>query len=74
MSTKSHASDFRKILDRISHRHDTRSVFDGFVRLAACALAAQTREAEYLDEAKRWERCQRSVKTSHEGSIQNQPL
>ncbi|TAK93479.1 MAG: SAM-dependent DNA methyltransferase [Verrucomicrobia bacterium] len=57
MSTrKSQPSDFRKILDRISHRHDTRRVFDGFTRLAACALAAQTREAEYLDEAKRWEK------------------
>lgn len=47
-------SDFRKLLQKISHRHDTRSVFDGFTRLAACALAMQTREAEYLDEAKRW--------------------
>lgn len=46
--------DFRTILERISHRHDTRCVFDGFTRLAACALAAQTREAEYLEEAKRW--------------------
>ncbi len=56
MSAKSHTSDFRKILERISHRHDTRRVFDGFARLAACALAAQTREAEYLEEAKRWEK------------------
>jgi type I restriction-modification system DNA methylase subunit len=53
---KSQPSDFRKILDRISHRHDTRRVFDGFTHLAACALAAQTREAEYLEEAKRWEK------------------
>jgi hypothetical protein len=49
-------SDFRKILERLAHRHDTKSVFDGFSRLSACALAAQTREAEYLEEAKRWER------------------
>src|ERR1051326_4226114 len=49
-------SDFRKILEGISHRHDTRRVFDGFVRLAACALTAQTREPEYLEEAKQWER------------------
>src|SRR5690242_17588681 len=49
-------SDFRKILDSISHRHDIRRVFDAFVRLAACALAAQTREPEYLEEAKRWEK------------------
>lgn len=53
---KSLGSDFRKILDRISHRHDTRRVFDAFTRFAACALAAQTREAEYLEEAKRWEK------------------
>ena len=57
MSTKkSQPSDFRKILESISHRHNTRSVFDAFTRLAACALAAQTREAEYLEEAKRWEK------------------
>lgn len=56
MSARSKSSDFRQILESISHRHDTRKVFDAFVRLAACALAAQTREAEYLEEAKRWER------------------
>lgn len=57
MSTgKPPPGDFRKILERISHRYDTCSVFDGFTRLAACALAAQTREAEYLEEAKRWEK------------------
>jgi type I restriction-modification system DNA methylase subunit len=53
---KSHLSDFRGILERISHRHDTRRVFDAFTRFAACALAAETREAEYLEEAKRWEK------------------
>lgn len=56
MKTKSHPRDFRKILERISHRHDTRSVFDAFLCFAACALAVQTREAEYLEEAKRWEK------------------
>src|ERR1051326_3054199 len=56
MKTKSHPSDFRKILEQISHRHETRRVFDAFTRLAACAVAAQTREAEYLEEAKRWEK------------------
>ena len=56
MKTKSHPSDFRKILERLSHRHDTRRVFEAFSRLAACALAAQTREAEYLEEAKQWEK------------------
>jgi type I restriction-modification system DNA methylase subunit len=56
MKTKSRPGGFRKILERISHRHDTRHVFDAFTRFAACALAAQTREAEYLEEAKRWEK------------------
>src|SRR4051812_13419618 len=53
---KSPPSDFRKILVRLSHRHNIRHVFDSFTRFAACALAAQTREPEYLEEAKRWER------------------
>jgi type I restriction-modification system DNA methylase subunit len=56
MKSKSQPSDFRKILLRLSHRHDPRQVFDAFTRFAACALAAQTREAEYLEEAKRWEK------------------
>src|ERR1700751_4859581 len=57
MSTrKSQPSDFRKILESISRKHDTRRVFDAFTRFAACALAAQTREAEYLEEAKQWEK------------------
>jgi len=55
---KPQGSDFRKILEDISHRHDTRRVFDAFIRLAACTLAAQTREAEYLEEAKRWEKAE----------------
>jgi type I restriction-modification system DNA methylase subunit len=53
---KSQPSDFRKILERFVHSHDTHRVFDAFVRFAACALAAQTREAEYLEEAKRWQK------------------
>lgn len=56
MKAKSQSSDFRKIIESISPRHDTRRIFDGFIRLAACALAAQTREIEYLEEAKRWEK------------------
>jgi type I restriction-modification system DNA methylase subunit len=56
MKTRLPPGDFRKILERISHRHDTRRVFDAFTRLAACALAAQTREAEYLEEARQWEK------------------
>ena len=53
---KTPQGDFRKILESVSHRHDTRRVFDGFTRLSACALAVQTREAEYLEEAKQWEK------------------
>lgn len=49
---------FRKILERLAHRHDTRRVFDAFVRFAACALAAQAREAEYLEEAKHWDKAE----------------
>lgn len=57
MSTKkSQPSDFRQILERLVHGHDTHRVFDAFVRFAACALAAQTREAEYLEEARRWQK------------------
>lgn len=53
---KSHESDFRTILNGISHRDSSRRTFEAFTRLAACALAAQTREAEYLEESKRWEK------------------
>ena len=53
---KSPASNFRKILEPLCRYRDTRQVFDAFVRLSACALSAQTREAEYLDEAKHWDR------------------
>ena len=53
---KSQPSDFRKILERLAHGHDTYRVFSAFVRFAACALAAQTREAEYLDEVKHWQK------------------
>ena len=45
---------FREVLSRLSHRHNSNSVFAAFVRLAACALAVHTREAEYLEEAKLW--------------------
>ena len=54
MSKTNEPTNFRKIINRIAYGHDTRKVFDGFVRLSACALAAQTREPEYLEEAKRW--------------------
>jgi len=54
--TKSDPTDFRKFLGSISRQNDLRRTFDAFVRLAACTLAAQTRESEYLEEAKRWEK------------------
>ncbi|MCE9520267.1 MAG: N-6 DNA methylase [Verrucomicrobia bacterium] len=53
---KAKSPDFRTLLKRLSHHHDARSVFDAFVCFAACALAAGTREAEYLEAAKRWEK------------------
>lgn len=53
---KSKPSDFRKILERLSNHRDNRQVFDAFVRFSACALAAGTREVEYLEEVKRWEK------------------
>lgn len=49
-------ADFRKILSHLSHNRSQRDVFNAFLRMASCALAAQTREAEYLEEAKRWTR------------------
>ena len=43
-SRKPPKGGFRNILERLSHGNDARRVFDGFTRLAACALAMQTRE------------------------------
>lgn len=54
MKERSPSREFRKVLESLSRRHDTRRVFDAFTRFAACPLAAQTREAEYLQEVKRW--------------------
>jgi len=51
---KAKPPDFRTVLQSLSHCHDLRRVFDAFVLLAACALAMQTRESEYLEEAKNW--------------------
>jgi len=64
--------DFRKILERLSRRHDTRRVFDAFTRLAACALAAQTREAEYLEEVKHWERADLDLFAEALGTLVNE--
>lgn len=54
-------ADFRKLLEPLARRHDARRVFDAFVRLAACTLSAQTREPEYLEEAKRWDKGELNV-------------
>jgi len=48
------SESFLSILKNIAPNRDRSTVFNAFVLLAACALSAQTREAEYLDEAKRW--------------------
>ena len=64
--------DFRKILERLSHRHDTRRVFDAFTRFAACALAAQTREADYLEEVKHWERSDLELFAEALGTLVNE--
>ncbi len=56
MKAKPLPSGFRNILDGLAHRHSLRRVFEGFTRLAACAVAAQTREAEYVEEAKCWQK------------------
>jgi len=65
-------SDFRKILERLSHRHDARRVFDAFTRLAACALAAQTREAEYIEEVRHWERSDLDLFAQALGTLVNE--
>lgn len=66
---KAPVSDFRKILEQLAHGHDTRQVFDAFVRLAACAVAAQTREAEYLEEAKHWQKSELELFAQALGSL-----
>ena len=45
---------FRKLLEPLCRSRDTYTVFAAFCRLAACAVAAGSREEEYLEEAKRW--------------------
>jgi type I restriction-modification system DNA methylase subunit len=49
--------DFRKIIEDIARRRSSPfEVFSDFVRMAACALASQTREKEYLEVAGRYSR------------------
>jgi type I restriction-modification system DNA methylase subunit len=63
---------FRSILERLAHRHDIRRVFDAFTRFAACALAAQTRETEYLEEVKHWERTDLDLFAATLGTLINE--
>jgi hypothetical protein len=67
---KAKSTDFRQILEHLSRRHDTRHVFDAFTRLAACALSAETREVEYLEEAKRWEKADLDLFAKALGALQ----
>jgi len=54
MKTKT-PENFRKILESISRRKGSiLTVFRDFCKMTACSLAAQTREEEYLDIAKRY--------------------
>lgn len=45
---------FVKTLDTLAGSRGVSEVFRSFATLAACAVAAGTREPEYLEEAKRW--------------------
>src|ERR1039458_4804252 len=56
LMSASQSPDFRKLLEPLARVHDTRRVFDAFVTLAACALAVKTREEEYLEIARHWQR------------------
>lgn len=47
--------NFIKALEQVSYRHRPDRVFRSFATLAACAVSAGTREAEYISEAKGWE-------------------
>ena len=49
--------DFSKLLDPIARRKSSPlDVFRDFVTMSACALAVQTREEEYLEAAKKYDR------------------
>jgi type I restriction-modification system DNA methylase subunit len=49
-------SNFRKIIERMAQRRGTYEVYAAFCSLTACALALETREAEYMEEIKRWDK------------------
>lgn len=56
MKTTKDTPTFRSLIEQLVRRHDAYKVFAAFTHMTACALAHGTREPEYLDEAKRWER------------------
>lgn len=45
-----------KILQKLGSAHRPAEVFASFVKLAACAVSCGRREAEYMEEIKRWPR------------------
>jgi len=47
---------YRSVLEHLAPSRSRMDVFRAFVRLSACALAAGTREKEYLEEAGKWAR------------------
>ncbi|MDF9828580.1 type I restriction-modification system DNA methylase subunit [Ereboglobus sp. PH5-10] len=53
---KNKTAKFRSLIEQLIRYHDAYKVFSAFTTLAACALAHGTREAEYLEEAKRWKK------------------
>jgi type I restriction-modification system DNA methylase subunit len=54
-------SDFRKLLDLISRSHGLYKVFQSFTVIAACTLACQTREREYLEAIKGYSKEELSI-------------
>lgn len=57
--SKTDQPDFRSLIESLAHnRSSPLEVFADFARVAACALAAQTREEEYLAVAKNYSRAE----------------
>ncbi len=49
-------NDLVKLLGQIGERRSPLEAFRAFVKASACAVALQTREDEYLEEIRRWDR------------------
>lgn len=57
LSKVSEAKDFRKTIETIARTKSSPvSVFSDFVRMAACAVACQTREEEYMETIKKYDK------------------